>query len=74
MDDGFTCCQNEFVDNPVSELYERIDVILADFGGLEPKLEKAKFYVLGDQPADATPSGLWPSDHAGVAAKLEFDR
>ena len=74
LDEGFTCCQNELVDNPDSILDERIDVILADFGELEPKLDKAKFYLLGDQPADVTPSGLWPSDHAGVAAKLEFDR
>jgi hypothetical protein len=74
LDEGFTCCQNEYVDNLESELHERIDVIFADFGDLEEKLDKAKFEVLGDQPADATPSGLWPSDHAGVAAKIEFDR
>jgi endonuclease/exonuclease/phosphatase family metal-dependent hydrolase len=69
---GFTCCQNEYVDNPVSALNERIDVILADFGDLD--VDKAKFELLGDQPADMTPSGLWPSDHAGVAVKLEFER
>ena len=74
LDEGFTCCQNEYVDNLESELHERIDVILADFGDLEEKLDKAKFELLGDQPADATPSGLWPSDPAGVAVKLEFDR
>ena len=72
LDDGFTCCQNEYVDNADSMLDERIDVILADFGDLE--VDKAKFEILGDQPADATPSGLWPSDHAGVAAKIEFER
>jgi len=26
--------------------------------------------VLGDHPDDRTPLGLWPSDHAGVAATL----
>jgi hypothetical protein len=26
--------------------------------------------LIGDTPADFTPSGLWPSDHAGVVATL----
>jgi hypothetical protein len=26
--------------------------------------------VVGDKAADKTPSGLWPSDHAGVIATL----
>lgn len=69
---GFTCCQSELVDNSTSELDERIDVVLADFGELVP--EKIKADVLGDEPADKTPTGLWPSDHAGVAVKLSFER
>lgn len=69
---GFTCCQSELVDNPVSKLDDRIDVVFADFGELVP--EKIKAEVLGDEPADKTPTGLWPSDHAGVAAKLSFER
>ena len=72
-DNGYTCCQDEMLDNTESELDERIDVIFADFGPvLVP--DKAKFYLLGDQPGDTTPSGLWPSDHAGVASKVEFER
>ncbi len=71
-EDGFTCCQSETVDNVESELDPRIDVIMADFGGLQ--VDKAKFRVLGDQPEDTTPAGLWPSDHAGVGAKIEFER
>jgi hypothetical protein len=27
---------------------------------------------VGDQPGDRTPSGLWPSDHAGVIATLKI--
>jgi endonuclease/exonuclease/phosphatase family metal-dependent hydrolase len=69
---GFTCCQSELLDNAKSSLDERIDVILADFGLLAPK--KIKADVLGDKKGDKTPSGLWPSDHAGVAAKLDFKR
>jgi len=60
------------VDNFTSELDERIDVVLVDFGELVP--EKIKAYVLGDEQADKTPTGLWPSDHAGVAVKLSFER
>jgi hypothetical protein len=69
---GFTCCQTETLDNPVSSLDSRIDMIFADFGDLVP--EKIKASVLGDEPGDKTPSGLWPSDHAGVATKLSFKR
>ena len=69
---GFTCCQSELLDNNTSALDERIDVVLTDFGELVP--EKIKGYVLGNEPADKTPTGLWPSDHAGVAAKLSFER
>lgn len=69
---GFTCCQTETLDNPVSSLDSRIDMIFADFGALVP--EKIKASVLGDEPGDKTPSGLWPSDHAGVATKLSFKR
>ena len=69
---GFTCCQSELLDNNTSMLDQRIDVVLADFGVLIPK--KIKADVLGDEPADKTPSGLWPSDHAGVAVKLSLKR
>jgi len=30
--------------------------------------------VVGDESADRTPSGLWPSDHAGVVASLTLSR
>ena len=29
-----------------------------------------KAQLLGEGPGDKTPSGLWPSDHAGLAAAL----
>jgi hypothetical protein len=27
-------------------------------------------HLLGDEPSDRTRGGLWPSDHAGVAADV----
>ena len=70
---GFTCCQNEFVNNEESELDERIDLIFVrndtDFPAY-PDLGPVKARVVGNREKDKTPSGLWPSDHAGVAAKL----
>ena len=32
----------------------------------------ADISLIGNQPADRTASGLWPSDHAGVAATLRL--
>jgi hypothetical protein len=28
--------------------------------------------LVGNEETDKTPSGLWPSDHAGVVTRLEF--
>jgi hypothetical protein len=33
---------------------------------------KVKATVIGDELQDRTESGLWPSDHAGVVAKIQF--
>ena len=32
-----------------------------------------KAEVVGDEQADRTPSGLWPSDHASTWAKIRLD-
>ena len=64
--EGFTCCQAELLSNPVSTLSERIDVIFVrDAVATSARL-------VGDDPDDRTPSGLWPSDHAGVVANVRF--
>jgi endonuclease/exonuclease/phosphatase family metal-dependent hydrolase len=65
---GLTCCQNESDDNPVSELYQRIDVILT-LGDIEGQ----KIALFGADPSTRTPDGLWPSDHAGVAASVTIE-
>jgi hypothetical protein len=64
---GWTCCQMADLLNPSSVLDERIDVV---FSRGVPGRVKAN--VVGNDPADRTPSGLWPSDHAGVVARLWF--
>ena len=65
---GHTCCQAANLLNPVSLLDERIDLVF--FRGKGFRADRAK--VVGDEPGDRTPSGLWPSDHAGVHAELSF--
>jgi len=62
---GFTCCQAANPLNARSTLSLRIDLILSrDLAGVD------NMKVFGDLPSDRTPSGLWPSDHAGLVATL----
>ena len=63
---GLTCCFDQDLSAP-ADLYERVDVI---FSNQIPKRVKAN--VLGNDEQDQTPSGFWPSDHAGVAARIWF--
>ena len=65
---GFTCCQAENLLNPESNLTERVDVIFSS----EPIVDRVKVNPVGNDTSDKTLSGLWPSDHAGVVARLEF--
>ncbi len=70
---GFTCCQADLLDNELSEHDERIDLIWVraapdHYGG--PVARGVRAQVLGDDPADKSPGGLWPSDHAGVGAAM----
>lgn len=65
--DGFTCCQSDDLLNPVSTLDTRIDVIL-----VRGRLDASSVQMVGYDPTFRTPSGFWPSDHAGVAAVLEI--
>jgi endonuclease/exonuclease/phosphatase family metal-dependent hydrolase len=66
---GFTCCQSPMLNNKLSQLYQRIDLILT-LG----KVEAQNIALFGDTPDSKTPEGLWPSDHAGVAAQLVVKR
>ena len=64
---GLTCCHRVDLHDPNATLTKRIDLVLTR-GGFETISED----VVGEDPADRTPSGLWPSDHAGVVATLEL--
>ncbi|WP_455221673.1 endonuclease/exonuclease/phosphatase family protein [Kaarinaea lacus] len=72
---GYTCCQNELLDNDTSLLNMRIDHIFVRSPEEYPNvLQDAKVLsnTVGDDPEDKTPSGLWPSDHAGVWARINL--
>jgi endonuclease/exonuclease/phosphatase family metal-dependent hydrolase len=66
---GLTCCEAENLLNPALQHHKRIDLV---FSSVVPIGVRAS--VLGADPEDKTPSGLWPSDHAGVFARLLFDQ
>ncbi|HUN59519.1 MAG TPA: endonuclease/exonuclease/phosphatase family protein, partial [Candidatus Binataceae bacterium] len=66
-DPGDTCCQRADLMNDASALFERIDLVLTR-GGVTPIGAK----LAADQPDVRTASGRWPSDHAGIVAKLRI--
>lgn len=67
---GNTCCQDPDILNPVSNHFERIDQIFVR--NVEGITDIATT-TIGDKPSDRLPSGLWPSDHAGVVAQITLD-
>ena len=68
-DTGYTCCQDKLLRNAESELVKRIDFVFTR--GFAGSVFGAS-HTVGDEPADRLPSGLWPSDHAGVVTKLRL--
>jgi endonuclease/exonuclease/phosphatase family metal-dependent hydrolase len=74
---GLTCCHASDLRNETASFDQRIDLILVGdvFRTLNAGLAGGVHVtVVGDEPADRTPSGLWPSDHAGVVASLRLPR
>ena len=68
---GYSCCQAEDLSNHRSAHYERIDVIFS----LAAPQKVLDARLLGESVADKTGPpglGLWPSDHASVAARLKY--
>ncbi len=72
---GYTANQAPDLLNSESQLFHRIDFVLFRdrVTGTAAHLPGAvQAELLGEEPADRTPGGLWPSDHAGVSAELEL--
>ncbi len=76
-DGGLTCCHAPSLDNPVATFDQRIDFVFArnvpsgrGFAG------SAELDVVGADPADrfrgSLGQPLWPSDHAGLVARLRL--
>ena len=63
---GLTCCHAVPLNDPADALRSRIDLILT-----RGSITARQAVVVGDKPGDFR-DGLWPSDHAGVVAKLEL--
>ena len=66
---GNTCCQAKNLQNEVSDHSVRIDQIFVRNLELPTSVIT---HTVGDKPSDRLPSGLWPSDHAGVVGQLLF--
>lgn len=64
-DRGLTCCHAPDLRNDIVDLRSRIDLILVRDGVRVRDLER-----VGIDPTMRTPSGLWPSDHAGVVGRV----
>ncbi len=74
--DGATCCQAPDLRNPSSQLSRRLDLIFYRDVDTEASLAtvgSVELSLIGADPERRTPSGLWPSDHAGVAITLSPD-
>jgi len=67
---GSTSGQTELLDDVPSKLDHRIDYVLYQPRGVEAVAAE----VIGEELDDRTPTGLWPSDHAGVVATLHLAR
>jgi endonuclease/exonuclease/phosphatase family metal-dependent hydrolase len=65
---GPTCCQDDDLRNERSRLSSRIDLILFDADDFDATAAER----VGHGRADRTSTGLWPSDHAGLVARLRF--
>jgi endonuclease/exonuclease/phosphatase family metal-dependent hydrolase len=64
---GLTCCFGELLDDPDASVFDsRIDVVLTRNASEAAK--RARIY--GTDPDNRTPSGLWPSDHAGLSSTV----
>ena len=74
-DAGYTDGFDEFVSDPNAKLTSRIDLVFLDL--LDLRVDRIKCDVVGNEVSDMVLSTdktryLWPSDHAGVVADMQF--
>jgi endonuclease/exonuclease/phosphatase family metal-dependent hydrolase len=65
-DIGLSCCHGEDLREPGGPFYSRIDYVLLRNG-----FRAVAAGIVGQKPGDRL-AGLWPSDHAGVWARLRL--
>jgi len=73
--EGFTYGHDSNLRNVEANFWERIDQIYVKHDNSSyssPILDPTLVIVVGDEEFNRTPSGLWPSDHGGVVARLKF--
>ena len=70
---GNTWGHQEDLRDTTTELTQRLDLVLFRDGPPEDGLCAVDADVIADNLSDRTPSGLWPSDHAGVVATLRVE-
>ena len=75
--DGFSCCNAGDLSNttPDGWLTERIDLmLLRNVAGTGPRSGGSimQAWLVGSEEKDLARDGVWPSDHAGVAARMTF--
>ncbi|MGH8893853.1 MAG: endonuclease/exonuclease/phosphatase family protein [Actinomycetes bacterium] len=69
----FTAGQDDLLRNDPSTLDRRIDFVLYE-ADRRPDVDARAAHVIGEEASDRTSSGMWPSDHAGVVARLRLTR
>jgi endonuclease/exonuclease/phosphatase family metal-dependent hydrolase len=63
-----SCCYSDLFD-PTQVFDHTVDHVLT-----KPGLETRNAFITGNDPAERTPSGLWPSDHGGVVSTLQLKK
>jgi endonuclease/exonuclease/phosphatase family metal-dependent hydrolase len=70
---GNTCCHLTDLSNSVPNLVQRIDYVFARGPAQRPTAPSGEIQLLGAAPENRLGSlGIWPSDHAGLAAQLRL--
>jgi endonuclease/exonuclease/phosphatase family metal-dependent hydrolase len=63
-----SCCYDNLFD-PAAVFDHTVDHVLT-----KPGLRTRRASVTGDDAAQRTASGLWPSDHGGVVSRIRLNR